>query len=339
MKYEHILSAFQDSIWAILPAKFAVIKSFLLMKAEGGMVSEEEIALLKQEPREPMFVAFDDEPLAASPSVCSRSRAGAVAVLPLTGTISHRMGMMSEFSGGTSTERFKGWLQAAVNDPNVKAIVIDCDSPGGTVDGVPELADEIYKAREAKSIIGVANASSASAAYYLLSQCSELVVTPSGKVGSIGVFAAHEDISKAAEMQGVRVSLVSAGKYKTEGNPFEPLSDEAKASLQKMVDHYYDSFVKAVARGRGVSANEVRSGFGEGRMVTAQEAVTEKMADRVATLDQTLTRLGARPAKQMSAESETPALAAESATSAVAEEQVVAEELAAQARARELELS
>jgi len=124
--------------------------------------------------------------------------------------------------------------------------------------------------------------------YWLASQCSELVVTPSGQVGSIGVFAAHEDMSKAAEIAGYKISLVSAGKYKTEANPFEPLSDEARQALQSKVNDFYGDFTKAVARGRGVGVNEVRSGFGEGRMISAQQAVKEKMADRVATLDQTL---------------------------------------------------
>jgi len=338
MKYQHIMSAFRDSIWAILPAKFAVIKSFLLMKADGGEVSPEEIALIKQEQREPVYceVEASAEALAASPSSSSRSRAGSIAVLPMTGTILHRMGSMSEISGGTSTERFTGWLRAALADDNIKAIVIDCDSPGGTVSGVPELADEIFKGRDVKSIIGVANAASASAAYYLLSQCSELVVTPSGQVGSIGVFAAHEDISKATEMQGVRVSLVSAGKYKTEANPFEPLSDEARASLQTMVNGYYDLFVKAVARGRGVSVNDVRNGFGEGRMVMAQDAVTQKMADRVATLDQTLARLGVKPIKQVNAESAQPEIAAADTAQPPATEVLLAADQAR--RARELEI-
>lgn len=223
-----------------------------------------------------------------------------IAVLPLTGTISHRMGMLSEASGGISTERFTQWLRAAAADPSVKAIVIDCDSPGGTVDGVPELADEIARTNKVKPVVGVANSMAASAAYWLLSQCSDLVVTPSGSVGSVGVFASHEDMSKLYESYGVKVSLVSAGKFKTEGNPYEPLSDDARQALQSQVDDYYDQFTKAVARGRDTDQKTVKAGFGEGRMVMAQQAVKQNMADRVATLDQTLAKLGAKPASQSS---------------------------------------
>jgi ClpP class serine protease len=143
------------------------------------------------------------------------------------------------------------------------------------------------------------------AAYWIASAADELVVTPSGQVGSIGVFAAHEDISKAAEMQGVKVTLISAGQYKTEGNPFEPLSAEARAAMQKDVNTFGDMFVNAVARNRGVGAYSVKAGFGQGRMVMAQDAVKASMADRVATLDETLARLlNVRRGKGLSAKSE-----------------------------------
>ena len=254
---------------------------------EARQFSREEIA--------PVFSAG----MAADPTSASRSKAGAIAVLPLQGTISHRMGLMSQISGGTSCEQFTGWLRAALSDPQVKSIIMDIDSPGGTVTGVQELADEIYQGRQQKPIIGVANGMAASAAYYLGSQASELVVSPSGEVGSIGVFAAHEDVSKALEGMGVKTTFISAGKYKTEGNPYEPLSGEARDAMQAKVDAYYQQFVNAVARGRNTSADQVQSDFGQGRMVMAGPARRAGMVDRVATLDQTLKRLGARSKAKM----------------------------------------
>jgi signal peptide peptidase SppA len=319
MKYSRIISAVMATPWAIRPEKLSSILSFLRFKADDGEMSKEEIALVKQPAKEPAYFAISEgdtldgrmstatalEIAAGSPSNAQRSKAGQIAVLPISGTISHRMGMMSEMSGGTSTERFTQWLRAAVNDPSVKAIVLDVNSPGGTVDGVPELADEIYKANQIKPVTAVANAQAASAAYWLASQAKELVVTPSGIVGSIGVFGAHEDMSEALASAGVKISLVSAGKYKTEGNPFEPLSEEARAALQADVNNYYEMFTKAVARGRNSDQATVKAGFGEGRMVSAAKAVKAGMADRVATLDQTLARLGASasmPKQKMAAE-------------------------------------
>jgi signal peptide peptidase SppA len=160
--------------------------------------------------------------------------------------------------------------------------------------GVEELAAEIYQARGQKPVVAVANSLAASASYWIAASADELVVTPSGEVGSIGVFAMHEDMSGLMEQMGVRVSLISAGKHKTETNPFEPLTDEARAALQEQVDGYYEMFVRAVARGRGVGVADVRGGFGEGRLVGAKEAVRLGMADRVETMEQTIGRLSRR---------------------------------------------
>jgi ClpP class serine protease len=102
---------------------------------------------------------------------------------------------------------------------------------------------------------------------------------------------AHQDLSEALKLEGVGVTLISAGKYKTEASPFEPLTEEARAALQKTVNAYYDAFVSAVSKGRDVRASEVRGGFGEGRMVVAKEAVALGMADRIETLDETIDRL------------------------------------------------
>jgi signal peptide peptidase SppA len=289
VKYSHIVAEVFGKPWAIHPDKLRVITELVALRASGEILSEEQV-------RE--RIAGANAAKRSGPNA-----SGNVAVLPLYGVISHRMNMFQQFSGGTSTEQFTAAFRQALNDPNVKAIVIDVDSPGGSVAGVAELASEIFEARGQKRIIAVANTMAASAAYYIASAADELVVTPSGEVGSIGVFAAHQDVSKALEAEGVKVTLVSAGKYKTEGNPYEPLSEEAQASIQALVDDFYSQFVKAVAKHRDVTTSAVRGGFGEGRMVLAADAVKEGMADKVATLDQTLARFGATgPAQKISAE-------------------------------------
>jgi ClpP class serine protease len=108
-------------------------------------------------------------------------------------------------------------------------------------------------------------------------------------------------------MAGVKTTLISAGKYKVEGNPYEPLSAQARGSIQYIVDSFYGMFTKAVARGRGVSQAAVRDSYGQGRMVLAAAAVRQGMADSVATMDATLARFGVskgqqrtQPAKRLS---------------------------------------
>ncbi len=278
MKYEHILAAFLNSPWAILPEKLAEMRAFLHLKARGADIPQEEIdALVAARGNRPAGVTV----------------AGRVAVLPVMGTICQRIGTLAQASGGVSTEDIGAALDSLVADRQVKCIVLAFDSPGGSVYGVEELARKIYSARDQKKIVGLADSVAASAAYWLLSQCAEINVTPGGQVGSIGVLAAHEDLSKQLEEQGVKTTLIHAGKYKVEGNPYESLSEEARAEIQSKVDSYYSMFVAAVARGRGTTEARVRADMGQGRMVTAKDAVKAGMADHVATLEQVMRRLGA----------------------------------------------
>jgi signal peptide peptidase SppA len=193
----------------------------------------------------------------------------------------------------------------AVADSSIDAVVLDVDSPGGEVFGVQEAWDAIRAASKVKPVVAVANAIAASAAYYLASAADELLVTPSGMVGSIGVYALHVDVSKALEEIGEKWTFVSAGKYKVEGNPTEPLGDEARGAMQGDVDRYYSDFVQAVARGRKKTFAAVRDGFGEGRMVGARAAVEQGMADAVGTIGDAVRRaaqLGATRRRQREAQ-------------------------------------
>lgn len=280
LKYGHILNFVYETPWAILPSKMAIILDLLSLRASGGMLTEEEIqarigAVAKPQNR----------------------NVGAIAVLPLFGTIIPRGNMMMESSGATSVERFTQQFRQAMADPQVGGVLVDIDSPGGNVQGVAELADEIHAARGVKPIAAIANSLAASAAYWIGTSADELSVTPTGEVGSIGVFAAHEDISALMEKRGVKTTIISEGKYKTEGHPYGPLDDEARAAIQERVGEYYGMFIDAVGRNRGVAASDVRAGFGEGRVVGAKKAKQLRMADYVETMDGAMQRLARRMMK------------------------------------------
>ncbi|MGE4338205.1 MAG: S49 family peptidase [Pigmentiphaga sp.] len=282
LQYPRIRQTIVDARWAIQPEKLATILDFVNLKAGGGHLTAEEIQAQVGAARRGSY-----------------QTAGSVAVLPLFGTIMPRANLMTEFSGGTSIQGFAKAFREALNDDSVGSILIEVDSPGGIVDGIPELADEIRSARGGKPIIAHANGLAASAAYWVASAADELIMTPSGEVGSIGVFIVHYDRSGMLEQAGVQPSLISAGRYKTEGNPFEPLGEDARAYLQEQVDEFYGMFVGAVAKGRGVGIKEVREGFGQGRVVTAATARRLGMVDRVETFDATVARLsGAKRPRQ-----------------------------------------
>ena len=271
----HILRAAQATPWGILPAKLAEIRAVLMSRVRGVEISAEE--------RDALIKKAEDR---------QRSiRHGSVAVLNVYGTIAQRMNMFMAMSGGTSTELLAKEINTAVADPDVSAILLNVDSPGGTVTGLPELHSVIMDARDKKPIAASVNPMSASAAYWITSAASEISITPSGEAGSVGVFAMHIDESVALEQEGVKVSLIHAGKYKVEGNPFEPLNEEARGSIQSDVDKFYDMFVKDVAKGRGISVKDVREKFGEGRMLLAKDALSSGMVDRIETMTETVSRL------------------------------------------------
>ena len=222
----------------------------------------------------------------------TEQRINQIAVIPVTGIIENRGGFLGGFF--SSTDAIGAAVDAAAADPDLRAIVLDVDSPGGSVYGVPELADRIYAARSRKRIVAVANNLMASAAYFIGSAAHEVVATPSSETGSIGVFAVHVDMSGMLEQAGWKVTVVKAGKFKAEGHPFGPLPEEAHAFLQSRVDDYYDMFRGAVARHRSSTPAQVRDGFGQGRAVGAKDAVESGLADRIDTLHGTIERLGAR---------------------------------------------
>lgn len=288
MRYEYILREVLSQPWAVTPEFFTHVTSLLALRASGARLTDEEI-----EAR----IAPGQERAA---SRAGGPRAGSVAVMSIVGVLLPRAEVLKETSGAMSVQQIAAHFRQLVTDDTVGAIVLDFDSPGGSVSGIAEFADAVYEARSHKPIIAVANATMASAAYFIGASASTVFATPSATVGAIGVFAAHKDLSAALEKAGVKISLVAAGKNKVLGNEFEPLTDEGRAKIQTVVDAFYGQFVKAVARGRGVSQSAVREGFGEGASVTAEQALKLGMIDQVGTLDDAIA-LAARRAKSAGA--------------------------------------
>jgi signal peptide peptidase SppA len=313
MKYAHAVAAFHQHCWALREETFSAMQSLLLQRSEGARWSAEEIReriaeanaangyvpIARESAR---FLASSDDggggiPMEGSNGRRNSAAPGSIAVIPMVGIISHRMSGMTSMSGpgvGASIQKLRAQFNQAMDDDSCKAIVFDVDSPGGAVDGVPELANEILSARSYKRTIAVVNSMCCSAAYWLASAANEMVCTVSGIAGSIGVYVTHQDESKALENEGIKVTLIKAGKYKAEGNSSEPLQDEARASLQSKVDAYYKLFVNAVAQNRGATQTAVRDGYGQGRSLLASDALRQNLVDRVGTLDDVLTGLGVR---------------------------------------------
>jgi signal peptide peptidase SppA len=316
MKYIRIIAEFQGRLWAMRHETLCAMRNLLLLQAQGIKWSDEEIAARIDESNRKnghidnghvdgsVYVARDSdtpgEPEARRSGNGGSSSSGSVAVIPITGVISYRMNMMGDISGpgGTSIQKLTSDFRAALEDGNCKGIVFDVDSPGGSVDGVMELAAEIYAARGKKPITAVCNSMAASAAYWLACAAEDLVCIPSGQVGSIGVYVAHQDESEALKKEGLKISFISAGAFKTEGNSAEPLGEEARTAIQDKVNAIYGRFIKDVATYRGDTQAKVRDGYGQGRMLLAADALKQNMIDRVATFDDVLKGFGVSPSAQ-----------------------------------------
>ena len=289
MNHQLLVAEFLATPWALMPERLHALAS-VVMRWSAGIPAEADNMIRVQADR----VIRETRRQTAS-----AQSAGGIAVLPLYGVVTQRGNMVEDVSGpgSTSTQQFSSALRQFLADDTVGQILIDIDSPGGSVYGVAELADEIQSARTQKPVVAVANSLAASAAYWIGCSASEFYVTPGGEVGSIGVWQAHQDYSKALEESGVKTTLISAGKFKVEGNPYSPLDDEAQSFMQSRVDDYYAAFTKAVARGRGVPIAQVRDGMGQGRVLGADAALAQNMVDGIATFDDVLKKMR-RDAKQ-----------------------------------------
>lgn len=205
---------------------------------------------------------------------------GSVAVLNVIGPLFRYANLFTDISGATSIEELAQAFGAAVEDPNVKAIAFNIDSPGGELAGVSELATAIYRARGKKPIAVYVDDLAASGAYWLASAADRIVVSDTARVGSIGVLAT---IVEEAETDGVKtyrfVSSVSPNKRP------DLESEEGRDSVQELVDDLGRVFVETVARNRGVTTEKVIADFGKGFLRTARKAVAAGMADAIGTFE------------------------------------------------------
>ena len=209
-----------------------------------------------------------------------------VAIIPAHGVLAKRMNMFMNISGGVSTELIARDIKAALADSEVQSIILDIDSPGGTVDGMQELAEVIFNSRGEKPIVAFTDGQMASAAYYIGAAADAIHISGDMViVGSIGVVTRHIDVSKAEEKMGVKSTEIYAGKFKRVASQYEPLSQEGRADIQERVDYMYSVFVKDIARYRGVTVDAVLDDMADGRVFIGRQAIDAGLVDGVSTFD------------------------------------------------------
>ncbi|MEN5208014.1 S49 family peptidase [Stenotrophomonas terrae] len=212
-----------------------------------------------------------------------------VAVIPVTGPIFRYANLFTAISGATSTQVLATDIQAALDNPYVKAIVLDFDTPGGVATSINELAEQIAAGRERKPIKAYVGGAAASAGYWLASATGEIVVSETALLGSIGVLMSYIDSRERDAKAGLKqVDIVSS---QSPDKRIDPDTDEGRAKVQAMVDGLATVFVDAVARNRSVTAETVMADFGRGGVLLGQQAIKAGMADRIGSLESVIAEL------------------------------------------------
>jgi len=250
--------------WAIRPEKLDAIQDIIDRKLKGETI-EFEARTTQDDTHEPTYMTIDSNGLAA---------------IKIFGTVGRRLNIIEQASGGVSTEILLNDFKKAISDTSVKGILFHIDSPGGMVDGVKELADAIFYARDQKPIFAYAEGEIASAAYWLGSAAHKIVTEKTALVGSIGVVATHYDFSVADEKEGIKRTYIYNGRYKRIASDAEPLSDEGRDYLQGIVDDFYGIFVEDIEQHREALTKEMILDM-ESKLYIADKALKQGLIDGI----------------------------------------------------------
>jgi len=262
----NIIEAICSRIWAIQPAVLRTI-----LQIANRERSEDVIEVLQKR---------HDTLMENTRRVMLRDD---VAILPIYGPIFKFANLFTAISGGSSLQLLMKDFHAALESPAVNHIILDIDSPGGEVNGVNEFANAVFAARQQKNIIAYVGGTGASAAYWIASAASKIVIDQTAMVGSIGVVASYIDDSDRLAKDGVKeIEIISSTSPNKRPNP---ASDEGRAIIQARVDAIQEIFVATVARNLGVSAETVLKDFGQGDVLIGKAAVSAGMAGSLGSLE------------------------------------------------------
>lgn len=206
-----------------------------------------------------------------------------IARLTITGPMTKYVTSFDAMFGGCSTLMLRRAVRAAMLDNNVAALLLDIDSPGGSVAGTPDLADEVFAFRSVKPVIAYVSDLCCSAAYWVASQTDTIWTGAASRVGNIGAYCLLEDTTGLQEKTGLKLRLVKSAPYKGLGAD-GVVSDELIEDVQIEVNGIHALFVEAVARGRGIDAAAVGT-LADGRTHLGNQAVALNLADEVGTID------------------------------------------------------
>lgn len=205
-----------------------------------------------------------------------------IVVIPVHGILVPRRGAITEACEEImSYELLRTQIQKALNDESVLEIVLDINSGGGTAQAAFECADFIYNSRSVKPIRAIINFNAYSGAYLIASACTEIIISDTAGVGSVGVYQKRLDMTKAYEDAGYKVHTFHRGATKVYFHPDVEMSEEERTHTETNIEKTYQKFVNAVAKYREISIEQVTAT--EADTYDGQAAIDLKLADRLAT--------------------------------------------------------
>ena len=217
---------------------------------------------------------------------------GNVGVISVKGPLTNSDSFWNRLFGITSYNDIRAAVIAAASDPSINSILLDIDSGGGAVNGVLDIGALIRMVNDrVKPVVSFSDGTMASAAYWLGMSAGEVNVSRTAVAGSIGVITTHMERSKMLKDDGINVTVMRSGKYKALANPYEPLTEEAKADIQRKLDATYSVFTEQVALNRNRSLAYVEDHMAQGREFIGEDAVKAGLADKVASFDALLSAL------------------------------------------------
>lgn len=266
MNLPHIISKVTRQPWVITGEKLTAIMSALDAKIAGDFRTIG-----------PMQDGEDDG------DDCDEYRefqltTGTVAVIPVHGILGKHLSSLEMACGGCSLDTLQAQLKAAGSSPRISAIVLDINSPGGTVTGTPETAKMIAEIRATKPVIGFTDSECCSGAMWLASQCSQVYATESAVLGSVGVRMVLLDYTRKLEAEGVKVNAISSGKYKLLGAPFKALAEDEREMLQAESDEIHAQFQQALNSVRKVDKDKLQGQVYRG-VIASQHGFTDGVVD------------------------------------------------------------
>jgi len=271
-----------------MPNKFLTTIAWVLESETLKIVDEVISARLTGQVRDLSAFDFFSDKEPPPPSARPYRVEDGVAVIEMFGVMGKRMNMFSAISGGVSTQRVQTLLEDALTDPEIVAVVLHIDSPGGTVDGTADLGDWMLDNKGMKPLHAFIDGQGCSGALWIAACCDAISATRTAQVGSLSAVVCHYDRSVADAKAGIKRTFITSGEYKRAASDAEPLDEKGAAYLQGFIDRYHAMFIEAVAVGRDMSPEEVQAKFGDGRIHLAAEAVKIGMIDGIGTLPETI---------------------------------------------------